>query len=466
MWILITIFALVAGLTVGLLLGRIKSGKGLAEAEQLRATLNEKENSFERLSAERELSKQQELDRQKDYYEQRLTAQENNHKELLAEKERSYKEIIAETERRHKESIAALKEQFNETSGTLSEQLKNTTEEMLRKRQEEFSLSSGQKIGQILEPLQNSLKTMQELVTENTTRHNELGGKLSESIKNLLDHTESAQASADRLANMLKGSNKHQGEWGERILKEILESLNLKEGIHFDVQKNLTDEKGTLLQNDEGNRMKPDVILHLDQNKDVIIDSKVSLTDYMRYQEAENENERNEALRGHIASLERHVQELARKDYSNSVKSPKIRMGYVIMFVPNTSALLLATNSKPTLWREAMEKNVYIADEQTLYAALKIVSLTWQQIAQTQNHEQVFKLAEEMLKRVATFMKHFTDIGVNLEKASKSYNESLKKLEDGGQSIPKTCRSLIALGAKSPIVPKGVSPELLGEAEE
>lgn len=452
MEILVAICALILGIIAGIFLGRSSAPRQDGEVAELRAVIKEKEISFEKISEERQKAFEENLRNQRD----------GSMREMEALRE-SHRELTESMEKNHREAIEAMKAQFAESTNSMSQQLKNVTEEMLKQRQEEFTTSSGEKIGQILEPLKTSLAAMQEKVAENTHRHTELGGKLSSSIKNLLDHTEAAQASADRLATLLKGNTKLQGEWGERILKEILESLNLREGIHFDVQHTMTDEKGNALKNEDGKMGRPDVILHLDQNKDVIIDSKVSLSAYFQYQESENEEDRQEALKRHIASLEKHVAELVRKDYTGYVSKPRVRLGYVIMFVPNTSALLLATKSKPTLWREAMEKNVYIADEQTLYAALKIVSLTWQQIDQNANHAKVFELAEEMIQRVAAFMKSFDEIGENLSKASKSFEAGKKKLEEGGQSIPKTCRKLISLGAKADKLPKGVDRTLFNE---
>ncbi|MCH5231792.1 MAG: DNA recombination protein RmuC [Muribaculaceae bacterium] len=444
MEIIIAICGVGLGLIIGLILGKMLNPKNEEEVNSLKSLLESKERT----------------------YNETLLQKEESYRRELHNLEESHDKLVAALEKNHSEAVKTLKEQFTETSNAMSLQLKTTTEEMLRQRQQEFTESSGKEIGHLLEPLKQSIQAMQEKVTENTTRHTELGGRLSESIKNLLSHTESAQASADRLASLLKGNSKHQGEWGERILKEILESLNLQEGIHFDIQQAFTDETGKAQKDDEGKMGRPDVILHLDQNKDVIIDSKVSLTAYFKYQEASTDEERQEALRRHIASLERHVTELVKKDYTKYVSKPRVRLGYVIMFVPNTSALLLATNAKPTLWREAMEKNVYIADEQTLYAALKIVSLTWQQIHQNANHAKVFELAEEMLQRVAGFMKSYNEIGENLTKAAKSFKEGQKKLDDGGQSIPKTCRKLIELGAKVPRLPKGVDPALFDIGEE
>lgn len=205
--------------------------------------------------------------------------------------------------------------------------------------------------------------------------------------------------------------------------------------------------------------MRPDVILHLDKERDVVIDAKVSLSAYLDYMNAESDETRNRSLRAHVESIRKHVAELAAKDYSSHIRPPKRSVGYVIMFVPNSAALLTATNAASDLWRKAMERNVYIADEQTLYAALKIIAMTWQQIAQAENHEKVYALANEMLDRVGKFMQPFVEIGSRLESAHKAYDNAMKKLAEGGQSIPQTCNKLIKLGARQQ-VRKGVPDNL------
>ena len=194
--------------------------------------------------------------------------------------------------------------------------------------------------------------------------------------------------------------------------------------------------------------MRPDIILHLDTRREVIIDSKVSLTSYMDYVNAESEEDRRRCLKSHLDSLWKHVKELSAKDYSSYVRPPKLRMDYVIMFVPHTGALWTALNSQPDMWRKAMELNVFIADEQTLFAALRIISMTWIQIAQAQNHEKVYALANEMLDRVGQFMKKYESLGKSLEAALKSYEEAGRKLSPSGQSILQTCGKLQKLGAR------------------
>lgn len=232
------------------------------------------------------------------------------------------------------------------------------------------------------------------------------------------------------------------------ILDDLLAAHNLTRGVHYDIQDTIRDAQGNVIHTEEGKKMRPDVILHLDKKREVIIDSKVSLTAFMDYVNAEDEVTRDAALKAHIESLNKHVKELAEKDYSSYIKVPKVKMDYVIMFVPHSAALWAALNAQPDLWRKAMEKNVYIADEQTLYAALRIIHLTWTQIAQAQNHEKVFELANEMLDRVGQFEKKYFSIGKALESAQKAYDDADKKLREGGQSIPNTCKKLLELGAR------------------
>lgn len=382
---------------------------------------------------------------------------------ILREKERAFEEAITQQRKMQEESMEALKNRFDESARMMQEQLKNATSDMLKERQQDFEKSSREGLDHLLNPLKDNLARMREAVTENTAKHNELGGKLSANIADLSLQSQKAKESADRLANALRNGTRAQGQWGETVLTELLESQGLQEGIHFVTQGVLRDEKGDVVYNDNNKSMRPDVILHLDKYRDVIIDSKVSLSAYMDYVNAETEEIRRLNLRQHVDSIQKHVKELVAKDYSAYVAPPKVSVGYVIMFVPCTAALNVALQEKPDLWRKAMEQNVYIADEQTLYAALKIVNLTWQQIAQAENHKKVYELADEMTKRVNAFIESYKKIGKSLEDARKAYDAGYGKLDDKGQSIPQTCRKLLRLGAKLP--PKS-APELLYTSDE
>ena len=359
------------------------------------------------------------------------------------------KEDIAAREEAHKNALESLQQRFDETMSKVTAQVKAETNEMLKARQKEFSETSNVSIGQIVNPLKENIAELKKAMEEGNKEQAERNGEMRERIKSLMEHSDAARKSADELAAAFKHGNKVQGDWGETVLDELLTSHGLTKGVHFDTQAVIKDKDGKVVKNEDGAMMKPDVILHLDERREVIIDSKVSLTSYVDYVNAENEKDRQTYLKAHVESVKKHVKELAVKDYSAYVQSPKVSAGYVIMFVPNIGALWTALKAEPDLWRKAAESNVYITDEQSLYGALKIVNITWTQVAQAQNHEKVYELANEMIDRVGIFMEKYEAIGKALDKATSEYNDGKKKLLPNGQSIINTSGKLLKLGAKN-----------------
>ena len=347
-----------------------------------------------------------------------------------------------------RDMLDAQQAKFDETIAKVSAQMKSATEEMLKRRQEEFATSSNTSIGQIVNPLKETIDKMKEAMQENTLKQTSISSEIKTQAENMMRQSAAAKESADELTRVFRHAGRVQGNWGEIVLNELLESQGLTENVHYELQSSIRDASGDVVRNDNDHGMRPDVILHLDQKREVIIDSKVSLTAFMDYVNAEDENDRQKYLRAHVESIQKHVKELAAKDYSSYVKPPKVKMDYVIMFVPNTGALWAAIGAQPDLWRNAMEKNVYIADEQTLFAALRIINMTWTQIAQAQNHEKVYALANELMDRVGQFMDRYKAIGKALENAGKAYEAADKKLQPTGQSIIQTCAKLQKLGAK------------------
>ena len=347
-----------------------------------------------------------------------------------------------------RDMLDAQQAKFDETIAKVTAQMKSATEDMLKRRQEEFATSSNTSIGQIVNPLKETIDKMKEAMRENTIRQTSISSEIKTQAENMMRQSAAAKESADELTRVFRHAGRVQGNWGEIVLNELLESQGLTENVHYELQSSIRDASGDVVRNDNDHGMRPDVILHLDQKREVIIDSKVSLTAFMDYVNAEDENDRQKYLRAHVESIQKHVKELAAKDYSSYVKPPKVKMDYVIMFVPNTGALWAAIGAQPDLWRNAMEKNVYIADEQTLFAALRIINMTWTQIAQAQNHEKVYALANELMDRVGQFMDRYKAIGKALENAGKAYEAADKKLQPTGQSIIQTCAKLQKLGAK------------------
>lgn len=420
-----------------------------AEAQQqLEAAKKEASEQLAKTKAEA----QQQLETLKKEASEQLDTTKKEASDLLAktkaEAEAQQQKALAEKDAAWNDIMKGQEQRFNETMTRMSEQMKNATADMLKDRQKEFADSSNQQLGQIVNPLRETIDKMKQTMADTTLKQTEMSSVLKDNIERSMQQAMAAKKSAEELANALKHGSKVQGDWGEAVLDELLTSQGLVRGIHYDTQAVIRDAQGNTVHTDDGATLRPDVILHLDQRREVIIDSKVSLTAFLDYANADNEADRQRFLKTHIDSLQKHVKELSTKDYSAYVQPPKVRMDYVIMFVPHTGALWTALNAQPDLWRKAMEQNVFIADEQTLFAALRIISLTWTQIRQAENHEQVYRLANEMLDRVGQFMKKYTAIGKALKTATTAYDDAERKLQPSGQSILQTCAKLQKLGAK------------------
>lgn len=362
---------------------------------------------------------------------------------------RANAEAIAARDKAHKEAMDALQARFDETIGKVSAQMKADTGKMLQDRQKEFAELSNQSIEQIVKPLKDNISELKKTMEEGTREQVDLKGEMREQVQNLMKYSDAARKSADELTAAFKHGSKMQGDWGETILEELLASQGLTKGVHFSSQDSIRDAKGELVRNEGEGPLRPDIILHLDERREVIIDSKVSLTAYVDYVNAESESDRQKYLKLHLDSLKKHVKELSRKDYSQYIQAPKVTAGYVIMFVPHAGALWTALNAEPDLWRKAADANIYIADEQSLYGALKIVSMTWTQVLQAQSHEKVYELANEMIERVGMFMEKYEAVGKALKRASEEYDDGMKKLSPQGQSIINTSGKLIRLGARN-----------------
>lgn len=428
-------------------------------SERLEATKKEAQQQLEAIKKEasEQLAKtkaeaQQQLEAVKKEASEQLEATKKEAGDLLAktkaEAEAQQQKALAEKDAAWNDIMKGQEQRFNETMARMSEQMKNATADMLKDRQKEFADSSNQQLGQIVNPLRETIDKMKQTMADTTLKQTEMSSVIKDNIERSMQQAMAAKKSAEELANALKHGSKVQGDWGEAVLDELLTSQGLVRGIHYDTQAVIRDAQGNTVHTDDGATLRPDVILHLDQRREVIIDSKVSLTAFLDYANADNEADRQRFLKTHIDSLQKHVKELSTKDYSAYVQPPKVRMDYVIMFVPHTGALWTALNAQPDLWRKAMEQNVFIADEQTLFAALRIISLTWTQIRQAENHEQVYRLANEMLDRVGQFMKKYTAIGKALKTATTAYDDAERKLQPSGQSILQTCAKLQKLGAK------------------
>ncbi|MBR3647575.1 MAG: DNA recombination protein RmuC [Paludibacteraceae bacterium] len=373
---------------------------------------------------------------------------EKRHTELMAAMERRHAESL-EAERRHQaESLQAERQRMEQAIATMKEQVQNTTNRMLKERQEELQQANSANMRQIVDPLKETISKMETALKENKSTHETSTEAIKAKIETLVGTTLRMQDSADRLSNALTAESKAQGNWGEQKVETLLHALGLERGLEYDAQEFLRDATGGIIVAEEtSQRMQPDIILHLDETRDLIIDSKVSLSAFIDYTNADDDAARSLALAAHLKSVRNHVKELAKKNYAAYVKAPRQSVDFVMMFVPVDAALQLALTSDPTLWREAMNQGVFIIGEQNLYAALRAVQVTWTSIKQNANNKAICDTAEELINRVGDLLEKVQRLGKKLEEANSAY-EAVSDKANKGQSVLGSARKLVKLGAK------------------
>ncbi len=462
--IIIAVIALAAGLLAGLLIASRSKNALNAEKQSLEAQLTAANQSHatETTILNKQLETQkadaaQALQTAKEEADKRLADYKEEvlkrHNTVVDELKQNHQTLLDEQDRRHRSDTEALEKRFTDTIKALREQVENTTNTMLKQRQEEFSDASTKNIDSIVKPLKETIDKMKEEMAKNSTVQTNMSAEIKTNMEHMIRQSIEAQKSAEELTRAFKHESKTQGDWGEVVLSNLLEQQGFTLGKDFEVQAVMRDADGQTIRPDEGENLRPDVLLHLDDKRDVIIDSKVSMTAYIDYANAGDELTKRLFLKEHIASLKKHVDELSAKNYTQYQTNS--HLDFVIMFVPHVPALRDATQEEPTLWQDAMQKKVFIADEQTLYAALRIIRITWTHIDQEQNHKRLFELAQEMLERTGNFLKEYDTIGESLQDALDAFESSRKKLLPGGRSIGTTANQILKLGIDNMKVNKG-----------
>lgn len=331
----------------------------------------------------------------------------------------------------------------------LREQMKTTTETVLKARQEELGARNKEQVGKIVDPLQKSLKDMQEALLLSKEQQKEAMTRLDETIKMNMKQSASLGETADRLTRALTGEVKVQGNFGELKLKQLLEDLELKEGEQFDTQETLRDKAGKGLRGDDGRGMIPDFILHFPNNRHFVVDSKMSLTDYERYMNAEDGTpEKSAYLKAHIESVRAQVKRLAKKEYTKYLPEGYNRLNFAIMYVPIEGALNLALLNDTTLWREAYDQGVMILGPQTMYMNLRVLEMMWTQVRQLKNQQAMIDAANMVIERVQDFGMRFADVEASMNDTIKKINRLKITTAEGGPSIITAAKSLIKAGAR------------------
>ena len=371
---------------------------------------------------------------------------------LLREQRNDFDKRIEEQKRRHeqekKESAEMLDRRFSERLQLVQEQLKTTTEQLLKQRSEELDKTNRSQIDAILSPMKAVMAEMKKSMDDNRESFTRSTASLGEQLKLMHAATASLGNEAERLSKALQTGPKVQGDFGEMKLNDLLDKFGFTKGVEYDVQYTMRDAKGNVLRNDDTNdMMRPDVVLHYPDHKDVIIDSKASLTAFINYVNAEDDEERRRALEDHVRSVRRHVDELAAKNYCKYSMEGGTTLDFVIMFVPQEGAMQLAVSADASLWNYAFDRNVVITGEQNLFSLLRLLQIAWTQRRQADNQERVFGLANTLVDRIGLFAERFDKIGKTLDTAQRAYDEAQKSMK-GNLSFVVPARKLVEIGAK------------------
>ena len=401
-----------------------------------------------KLTTERDVQKNnaesylRELNTQKTVYEQQIDALKT-----------SYEQQLQLTKEAHERQIATLKqmneEQVKSQLDLIREQMQTTSEKVLKMRQEELGVQNKEQVSKIIDPLQKSLKDMQEALDKTKEQQTEALTRLDETIKINMQKSQEIGETADRLTRALTGEVKVQGNFGELKLKQLLEDLELKEGEQFDTQETLKDKGGKGLKGDDGKGLIPDFILHFPNNRHVVVDSKMSLTDYERYMNAEDGTpEKSAYLKAHIDSVRAQVKRLAKKEYTKYLPDGYNRLNFAIMYRPIEGAMNLALLNDTTLWREAYDEGVMILGPQTMYMNLRVLEMMWTQVRQLKNQQAMMDAANTVIDRVQDFGLRFMDV-------ESSMNDTIKKMAklkittaESGASIITAAKNLLKAGAR------------------
>lgn len=359
-------------------------------------------------------------------------------------------EQVKEGQQKQIEALREMnREQVESQMKLIREQMQTTSEEILKRRQDELGERNKEQVSKIIDPLTQSLKSMREAFDKSKEQQNEALTRLDATIKVNMEKSVALGETADRLTRALTGEVKVQGNFGELKLKQLLEDLELKEGEQFDTQETLRDKAGKQAKGDDGRGLIPDFILHFPNNRHVVVDSKMSLTDYERYMNAEDGTpEKSEYLKAHVASVRAQVKRLARKEYTKYLPEGYNRLNFAIMYVPIEGALNLALLNDTTLWREAYDEGVMILGPQTMYMNLRVLEMMWTQVRQLKNQQAMIDAANIVVERVQDFGMRFIDVETSMNSTVEKMAKLKVSTAESGRSIITAAKSLLKAGAK------------------
>lgn len=351
----------------------------------------------------------------------------------------------------YQEKLQDQKQELLTLQDKFKTEFKNLANELLEEKSRKFTALNEEKIGLLLNPLKEKITDFRAKIEETYTQEVRERTSLKKEIEHLLRLNQQVSEDAIRLTNALKGDSKVQGDWGEVQLEMILTKAGLTKGIHYTCQSSFTDENGR--------QKRPDYIIHLPEEKNLILDAKVSLTAYNSYFNAENTSGQTRYLREHVESVRQHIKTLSEKNYQHlyQINQPD----YVIMFVPIEPALSVVMQEEKNIFEKCLERNIVLVSTSTLLATLRTISYIWKQENQKKNVVKIAQESGKLYDKFANFVEDLQSIGKQLDAAQKSYDGAMNKLVDGRGSLIKKVEKIRKLGASTS---KTISPHLLDRA--
>jgi DNA recombination protein RmuC len=376
--------------------------------------------------------------------------EQKNLKESILEKDREIRGIeqflanekaknaaSEEIIKKMQESLDEQRKEQKETIDKLKTEFQNMANEILKKQSNELSETNKQKLSEILNPLKTDIDNFKKKVEESQEKNKEQFDVFGEKVKTLQDNANKISQEANNLADALKGQKKIQGNWGETILKQILENAGLIEGLNYKLQENVTDE------NNE--RFIPDCIIYLPDDTAFVIDSKVSLNAYTQYYATDDAEKQEEFARMHTAAIRKHIDELAAKKY----ETLKGNLDFVFMFIPIEPAYLLAVNTDSNLQNYAYKQKVIVTSTTTVMACIKMVDDLWIRQEQDKNVAKIIKGAQGIYEKLASFTESLKKVGEKIEGSKKEYDKAISQLSEGKGNLLKRAEDLNKLGVKA-----------------
>ncbi|WP_336129271.1 DNA recombination protein RmuC [Mesoflavibacter sp. CH_XMU1422-2] len=425
---------------LGMLFTKLKSKSEKSTLEERNANIQQQFNDFKAFHDSENQKQNEAFNLQLNELRQQITKTENEREDIRREKEF----LNAELTRRNTEydNLQQQNLKRDEELAQQQEQLRKDFEllanKILEEKSNKFTEQNKENIKNILNPLQEKILTFEKKVEDTQKESISMHSALKEQLLGLKDLNQQMTKEATNLTRALKGDSKMQGNWGELVLERVLEKSGLEKDREYFVQQSFTREDGT--------RVLPDVVLHLPDNKKMIIDSKVSLTDYERYVNAD-EDERAIFLKAHLNSIKKHIEQLSEKNYQDlyDIESPD----FVLLFIPIEPAFAIAINEDNTLYNKAFEKNIVIVTPSTLLATLRTVDSMWNNEKQQQNAIEIARQAGALYDKFEGLVKDLTGVGKKIDDAKKDYSSAMNKLVEGRGNLVISVEKLKKLGAKA-----------------